>query len=144
MKELQNWKKSFFTIYIGQAFSILSSSAVQFSIIWWITVQTGSALALTIANVIGLLPQAIIGPFAGVWIDRHNLKTIMIIADSAVAVASLILGISFFFGTPPMMFIYVILFIRALGEPFHKPAMHATIPQLVPENELIKEAAWVK
>jgi DHA3 family macrolide efflux protein-like MFS transporter len=80
-----NWRKSFFTIYIGQAFSLLSSSAVQFSIIWWITMETGSAMALTIASVIGLLPQAIIGLFAGVWIDRFNRKKIMIIADSAVA-----------------------------------------------------------
>jgi MFS transporter, DHA3 family, macrolide efflux protein len=138
MENIKNWKKSFFTIYIGQAFSLLSSSAIQFSIIWWITVQTGSALALTIASVAGLLPQAVIGPFAGVWIDRYNRKTIMIIADSAVAVSSLILGVAFFFGTPPMIFVYVILFIRALGETFHKPALQAAIPQLVPESELTK------
>lgn len=62
----QDWKKNFMIIYIGQAFSLLSSSAVQFSIIWWITLETGSALALTIASVVGLLPQAVIGLFAGV------------------------------------------------------------------------------
>lgn len=138
MEKLEKWQKSFFTIYIGQAFSLLSSSAVQFAIIWWITVQTGSAMALTIASVVGLLPQAIIGPFAGVFIDRYNRKTIMILADSAVAFSSLVLGISFFSGTPSLIFIYVILFIRALGETFHKPAMQAAIPQLVPENELTK------
>lgn len=138
MEKTKNWKKNFFTIYIGQAFSLLSSSAVQFSIIWWITVQTNSAMALTIASVVGLLPQAIIGPFAGVWIDRYNRKTIMIIADTAVAISSLILGISFFFGTPPLVFIYVVLFMRALGETFHKPAMQAAMPQLVPESELTK------
>lgn len=138
MEKFQNWKKSFYTIYIGQAFSLLSSSAVQFSIIWWITLQTGSALALTYASVVGLLPQAVIGPFAGVWIDRYNRKTIMIIADSLIALSSLVLGISFFFGSPSMIFIYVILFIRALGETFHKPALQAVIPQLVPESELTK------
>lgn len=37
MVKTKNWKKNFFTIYICQAFSLLSSSAVQFSIIWWIT-----------------------------------------------------------------------------------------------------------
>ncbi|MEG0772124.1 MFS transporter [Clostridium sp.] len=138
MKNLQNWHKTFFTMYIGQAFSLLSSSAVQFSIIWWITLQTGSAMALTAASVVGLLPQAVIGPFAGVWIDRFNRKTIMIIADSAVAVSSLFLGLSFFFTTPSLIFIYFILFIRALGETFHKPAMQAAIPQIVPENQLTK------
>lgn len=132
------WKKPFFTLYIGQAFSLLSSSAVQFSIIWWITIETGSAIALTIASLVGLLPQVVIGPFAGVWIDRYNRKTIMIIADIGVASASLILGISFFLGKPSLIFVFIILFIRALGETFHKPALQAAIPQLVPESELTK------
>lgn len=138
MKKLDKWQKSFFTMYIGQAFSLLSSSAVQFSIIWWITIQTGSAMALTVASVVGLLPQAVIGPFAGVLIDRYNRKTIMIIADIAVAISSLVLGLSFFLTTPSLIFIYFILFIRALGETFHKPAMQAAIPQLVPESQLTK------
>jgi len=138
MKKLENWQKSFLTIYVGQAFSLLSSSAVQFSIIWWITVQTGSALALTTASIIGLLPQAVLGPFAGVVIDRYNRKTIMILADSAIAISSLLLSLSFFFGALSLVFIYFILFIRALGETFHKSAMQASIPQLVPVGELTK------
>ena len=138
MKKLENWQKHFFTIYIGQAFSLLSSSAVQFSIIWWITIQTGSALALTATSVVGLLPQAVLGPFAGVLIDRYSRKTIMILADSAIALSSLILSVSFFLGAPSLVFIYFILFIRALGETFHRPAMQVAIPQLVPISELTK------
>lgn len=138
MKKLENWRKPFFTIYVGQAFSLLSSSAVQFSIIWWITIQTGSALALTVASVIGLLPQAVLGPFAGVVIDRYNRKIIIILADCAIAISSLLLSVSFFFSDPSLVFIYSILFIRALGETFHKPAMQAAIPQLVPVSELTK------
>lgn len=137
-----NWRKSFFTIYIGQAFSLLSSSAVQFSIIWWITMETGSAMALTFASVIGLLPQAIIGLFAGVWIDRFNRKKIMIIADSAVALSSLLLGVLFFIGFKSIIFVYIVLFIRALGETFHKPALQAAIPQLVPSEELTKAGGF--
>ncbi|WP_069999198.1 MFS transporter [Cellulosilyticum sp. I15G10I2] len=138
MKSTQNWRKSFFTIYIGQGFSLLSSSAVQFSIIWWITMETGSAMALTIASVIGLLPQAVIGIFAGVWIDRYNRKKIMIIADSTVALSSLLLGFLFIIGIKSIVFVYIVLFIRALGETFHKPALQAVIPQLVPQSELTK------
>jgi DHA3 family macrolide efflux protein-like MFS transporter len=137
-----SWRNRFFRIYAGQAFSLLSSSAVQFSIIWWITVKTGSAIDLTVATLVGLLPQVIIGPFAGVWIDRHSRKTIMILADTAVAASSLLLGLSFFFGDPPLAFVYAILFLRAIGETFHKPAMKAAIPQLVPEEALTKAGGF--
>lgn len=142
MKKLEEWQKSFFIIYIGQAFSLLSSSTVQFSIIWWITIQTGSALSLTIASIVGLLPQAILAPFAGVWIDRYNRKKVMIIADSAVALSSLFLGVTFLFGNQSMLLVYLVLFIRALGETFHKPALQAMIPQLVPASELTKAGGY--
>jgi len=142
MENKLNWKKPFFTIYSGQAFSLLSSSAVQFSIIWWITMETGSALALTIASVVGLLPQAMIGPFAGVWIDRYNRKKIIILADMIVALSSLFLCILFLLNSCSIYFVYLVLFIRALGETFHKPAMQALIPDIVPESELTKAGGF--
>lgn len=136
------WKKNFFRIYLGQAFSLIGSQAVQFAIIWWITTTTGSAISLTMATVIGLLPQAIIGPFAGVWIDRYNRKTMMIIADTIVALASGALGLAFFIGQPSLIFVYCILFIRALGGTFHTPAMQAAIPSLVPKDELTRAGGF--
>jgi len=142
MSQLNTWKKSFFALYFGQSFSLLSSSAVQFSIIWWITIETGSALALTIASIAGLLPQAIIGLFAGVWIDRFNRKKIIILADGIVAASSLLLGILFFFGIRSLTLVYIVLFVRALGETFHKPALQALIPQIVPQAELTKAGGF--
>jgi DHA3 family macrolide efflux protein-like MFS transporter len=142
MGSVKDWKKPFFTIYIGQAFSLLSSSAVQFAIIWWLTVETGSAIVLTIASIVGLLPQALIGPFAGVWVDRFNRKRIMIIADGAVAAASMMMFIAFLFGKPDLWLIFVILFLRAIGETFHKPALQSAIPQFVPASELTKAGGF--
>jgi DHA3 family macrolide efflux protein-like MFS transporter len=100
--------------------------------------ETGSALSLTIASVVGLLPQAVIGLFAGVWIDRFDRKKIMIVADVAVALSSLLLGLLFFLGIESILYVYVVLFIRALGETFHKPALQTLIPQIVPPSELTK------
>ena len=56
-KPLKHWKKIFILIYTGQVFSLVGSSAVQFSIIWWLTVSTGSAMTLTTAAVVGYLPN---------------------------------------------------------------------------------------
>lgn len=142
MNASQSWKKSFFRIYIGQGFSLLSSSAVQFSIIWWITVETGSAFALTLASVVGLLPQAVIGLFAGVWIDRFDRKRILMLSDIAVAVSSMVLALLFLLGIQDLLVVYIVLFTRALGETFHKPALQATIPQLVPKSELTKAGGF--
>ena len=130
------WRRPFFTLYAGQAFFLVSSMAVQFALIWWITVQTGSALALTVASLLGLVPQIVLGPFAGVLIDRYPRKVVMMLAAALVAVASAALAVSFLFGQPALELVYLILFLRALGETFQKPALQATIPTLVPPEEL--------
>ena len=138
----QNWKKVFAFIYTGQAFSIVGTSVVQFAIIWWLTVKTSSAMTLTIASIVGFLPQALLGPFAGVWVDRFSRKRVMMLADSFTAFSSLILGIGFLMGEPPLWFIYLMLFMRAIGSTFHSPALQAAIPALVPPEFLMKAGGW--
>jgi DHA3 family macrolide efflux protein-like MFS transporter len=143
MNKIINWKRQFVVIYTGQAFSILGSAAVQFAIIWWLTVQTESAVTLTIASVVAFLPNMLIGPFAGVWVDRYNRRTVMIAADGLVAVSSAILGVAFWLvPTPPIWFIYLVLFLRGLGSTFHGPAMQAAIPMFVPADMLTKAGGW--
>lgn len=93
------WKKTFAFIFSGQIFSILTSAMVQFSIIWHLTETTGSATVLMLAGLAGFLPQVVLGPFIGVWLDRWNRKLTMIAADSAIALTSLILGAYFLWGS---------------------------------------------
>ena len=85
---MNNWKKKFIIIWTGQLFSILSSSIAQFSIVLWISLKTGSAEVLSFATIAALLPQALLGPFAGVFVDRWNRKWTMIGADSFMAYIS--------------------------------------------------------
>ena len=45
-----DWKKTFFIIWTGQAFSLLGSEFVQFALVWYLTKQTGSASVLALAS----------------------------------------------------------------------------------------------
>lgn len=138
-----HWKKQFAVIYLGQAFSVLGSAAVQFAVIWWLTVQTESAVTLMLASIVSFLPNMLIGPFAGVWIDRYNRRTVMIAADGLVAFSSVVLGLAFLMAqTPPTWFIYMVLFLRGVGNTFHTPAMQAAIPSFVPAQMLTKAGGW--
>ena len=140
---MDTWKKQFAIIYAGQAFSLIGSAAVQFAIIWWLTIQTESAVTLTIAAIVSFIPNMVIGPFAGIWIDRYNRRTIMMAADGLVALSSVFLAAAFLFmDTVPIWFVYGILFLRGLGASFHLPAMQAAIPMLVPPEMLVKAGGW--
>ncbi len=140
---MNSWKKQFAVIYAGQAFSLLGSAAVQFAVIWWLTIQTESAITLTLATIVAFIPNMIIGPFAGVLIDRYNRRTVMIAADALVALSSIALGAAFLISNAPAIwFIYFILFLRGLGNTFHSPAMQAAIPMFVPVEMLTKAGGW--
>ncbi|WP_404457149.1 MFS transporter [Oceanobacillus kapialis] len=139
----KKWKQKFFAIYTGQFFSLLSSAAVQFSIIWWLTDTTGgSPLVLTLAGLAGFLPQALAGPFAGTITDRYSRKLMMILADMTVALGSLILFTTLYFYEASITFVILVLAIRSLATAFHMPAMQASIPLLAPEEHLTKVAGW--
>lgn len=133
-----SWKKKFSIIWVGQFISLISSSAVNFAIIIWLSLETGSAEVLAFAAIAGLLPQAIIGPIAGVYIDRWNRKKTMIFADAFVALCTLVMSISFYIGYESLILIYVMLALRSVGAAFHMPAMQAAIPMLAPKSELLR------
>src|SRR5512139_2853480 len=93
----EKWAGRFFTIWTGQAFSLFGSSLVQFALVWWLTQKTGSATVLATSTMAALLPQIILGPFAGALVDRWNRRIIMVVADASIALATLLLV--YLFGT---------------------------------------------
>lgn len=130
--------RPFFTLWTGQAISLLGSQLVQFALIWWMTQQTGSATVLAVASIVGLVPQVILGPLAGVLVDRWNRRRVMLVADLVVALATLGLAIVFWSGGVELWHVYVALFIRALGGSFHGPAMSASTSLMVPQDQLTR------
>jgi MFS transporter, DHA3 family, macrolide efflux protein len=135
-----HWKPKFFTIFSGQALSLFGSSLVQFALVWYLTQKTGSATILATATLIAMLPQIVLGPFVGALVDRWNRRLVMMIADGAIALATLALAGLFWFGAVPVWQIYAILFLRSMGGAFHWPAMQASTSLMVPKEQLARAA----
>ncbi|MHB8807696.1 MAG: MFS transporter, partial [Anaerolineaceae bacterium] len=89
MKMRGNWKRHFFPFWTSQMLSLLGSALVQFSLVWWLTKETGSATILAMASMFALIPEIVIQPFAGAITDRINRKKVIIISDGAIALATL-------------------------------------------------------
>lgn len=134
----KGWAVRFYTLWTGQALSLLGSQLVQFAIIWYLTQETNSATTLAIASMMGLLPQVLLSPFIGTWVDRGNRRLIMLFADGAVALSTAILAILFLFGQTDILYIYIVLFIRAIGGGFHQSAFGASVVLLVPKDQLAR------
>jgi DHA3 family macrolide efflux protein-like MFS transporter len=121
-----------------QFISMLTSYAVHFAIIIWLSLEHRSAGVLAVAGISAILPQAIIGSFAGVFIDRWNRKKVLILSDAFLALCALIMVIPLRNDAVNLNWIYLMLGLRSVGNAFHSPAMHAIAPLLVPQQELLR------
>ncbi len=138
----QKWKQKFIILWLGQGVSVFTSAVIQMAIVWYLTDTTGSAAVLTFATFIGYMPQVLLGPFIGAWIDRYDRKTIMIGADLFIAAVTSILVFRGLFGPIPVWLVMVILFFRSVGAAFHNPSLQAVTPSIVPEEELARYAGY--
>jgi len=128
--------RGYIIFWIGQLISLLGSSIVQFSIIWWITVETGSELFLAISTFLGFGPTMLFTPIAGVFVDRWSRKKLIASADFLQAVATIGLIFSFMIGIADIWFVLAIITLRGIFQAFHGPAVQAIIPLLVPKDKL--------
>src|SRR5690606_8554733 len=106
---MDNWKKVFLIIWTGQFFSILTSYTVNFAIIVWLSIHTGSAEILAYAAIASLLPQSLIGPFAGVYVDRWDRKLTMMLADGFIAICTLAIAFLFYLDLADLWYIIILL-----------------------------------
>ncbi len=95
----------------------------------------GSEIALAKLISFTIIPVFIIGPIAGVWVDRLNKKDIMIISDVARGV--LVLLIPLFIVMKQILLVYFVIFVLFSISRFFIPSKMALIPEIVPKDKLL-------
>jgi DHA3 family macrolide efflux protein-like MFS transporter len=135
---MPGWKKRVTVFLIGQTISTFGSMLVQYALLWHLTLTTKSGVILALAAVFGFLPQAIVSIFAGVWADRVNRKVMIILSDSAIALATLGLAFVMLYGTDDLWLIFLVMAVRSVGAGVQMPAISALLPQIVPTDRLLR------
>jgi len=120
----------------GQQFSMLGSMIVGFVITFWLTIETGSAVVLSISTFLMFIPQIIITPFSGVIADRWNKKAIIAASDSMQAIVTFLLFVFFLFDIQNLWLVLGINTVRASLFAFQYPTVHSLIPAMVPQDKL--------
>ena len=142
MDQIQNnWKRKTLLFLASQCITLFGSMIVQMSIIWYVTLKTSSGGWVAAFTICSYLPQFLISFFAGVWADRYNRKKLIILADGVITIATFIM----FLVIPLISTDFVLLgallvisIIRSIGAGVQTPAVNSVIPQLVPEEYLMK------
>ncbi len=87
--------RTFFAIWFGQFVSLLGSQLTGFALGVWVYNQTHSVSMLALVQVALQAPYVVLSPLAGVFADRWNRRTAMIVSDFGAGLSVLVAGVLF-------------------------------------------------
>jgi MFS family permease len=125
----------FTLVWLGQIVSVLATSMSLFALTIWVFEKTGSATALGLMQVFFITPLLIVTPFAGVMVDRHNRKLMMMVSDLTAGLATISILILQAFGVLEVWHLYAAAVFQGLGNAFQWPAYSATISTMIPKEK---------
>lgn len=127
--------RNFRHLWCGQIVSQLGDWFNTVALIALLYELTGSATAVALFMVMQVLPVALVGPAAGVVIDRSDRRTILITADLVRAIA--VLGLLLVDDPGDVWLVYVVIGVMVSASGFFEPARSATVPMIVAREDLV-------
>lgn len=144
--------RNFAALWSGQALSIIGDMVFTTTLVIWIATQVArgqawAPLAVSGVLVAAAIPAFLIGPFAGVFVDRLDKRSMMLWMDglrvfiaAALILATGAVPLPFLpGGRLPLMWtlgaIYAIVFLVNAADQFFRPAMMALVGDIVPEAD---------
>lgn len=128
--------RNFLFLWLGQLVSNFGDRLTQMALVALVYQRNpGSEIALAKLISFTVIPVFIIGPIAGVWVDRLNRKNVMCISD--ILRGCLVLSIPFFIGINHMLPVYLAIFLAFSISRFFIPSKMAIIPDLVSRDKLL-------
>src|ERR1700722_17612572 len=83
---------NFRLFFSGQSISLIGTWMTRIATSWLVYRLTGSAWLLGIVGFMGQIPTFLLAPFAGVWVDRWNKRTVLVWTQALAALQSLALA----------------------------------------------------
>jgi MFS family permease len=126
-------KQPFFALWLARFISSVGDWLALLPLFSLIAFQRhGSASETSMVMVSFAVPVILLGPVAGAFVDRSNLKRTLIICDLMCAVLAALLAFS-----GQLYQMYLLMAALSAVSCFFAPAQTAALPLIVPENELL-------
>ncbi|MDD2990711.1 MAG: MFS transporter [Zoogloea sp.] len=132
--------RNFRLYFLGQAVSILGSWIQQVAMAWLVYRITGSAALLGVTAFAALIPQLLVGPLAGAWIDKHDKRKWLLWVQGLLATQALVLaGLTWAGWVGPRLLVGMAVLLGVLNS-FDTPLRQSLISVFVARREDLPNA----
>ncbi|MBU7019077.1 MAG: MFS transporter [Theionarchaea archaeon] len=126
--------RGFLLLWTGQAVSFIGDQ-FHFIAIMGLLLYEYNVSSVEVGTLMVALsaPSLIIGPLAGVYVDRWSRKWVMIVSDIIRGILVILIPL-----TTSLWQIYLIMFLVSSVSRFFFPAFNSALPNIVPREHLLK------
>ena len=130
--------RDFRLLWTGMFVSMVGDGFYYVAVAWQVYEMSDSPTSLAVVGIAWSLPQVLIVPFTGVLADRMDRRRLMIGADVIRAIAIGTVGLVAIAGELTIPLLVGLVMIFGVGQALFQPAFHSIVPDLVPEDLLVR------
>ena len=112
------WGRNVVVFLTGQTVSLFGSMIVQYAVMWYVTLETRSGVAVAAYAVAAFLPQGIVSIIGGTLADRVNRRVLVMVSDGVIALTTLALAMLMLNGVTDLWVILLAVGVRSVGAGF--------------------------
>lgn len=132
------WNRNFLLLWQGQLVSSLGDNFYAIALGFWVLEKTGSTGLMGTLIAVSTLPRVVISPFAGVWVDRLERKSLLVAMDVIRGLASAGIGMAAYGGMLEIWMAFAAGIVLSICGSFFSPAVSSAIPDIVPQEKIVQ------
>ena len=137
-------KRPFLLLWIVNITTTLALELFFVTILVAVFEETSSTVQAAGTMVARMLPSFVLGPIAGVLVDRYPRKNVLISMDILrILLIGIAIGLTQAGGSVPILGSYLVLAGLATADVFHRPARISLIPSLIEQDELVRANSFI-
>lgn len=137
--------RDFRLLWLGQVTSQFGDACYEIAMVWLVLQLTGQDyFSVGLVIFARLAPYVVIGPFAGVYVDRWDRKRTMVITDVVRGFVVLIVPLLHVVGALEVWHVAAVAFTLTTCRTLFNPALQASIPRIVDESRLVGANALIQ
>lgn len=132
--------RNFQLFFFGQSISVVGTWMMRLATSWLVYRLTGSALLLGIVSFAGQIVSFVLGPFAGVWVERLDRRKLLVWTQSAAAIQALVMAALTLAHVINLWEIVALTALQGLINAFDMPGRQSFLVEMVDERDDLSNA----
>ncbi len=129
-------ERNFRLFFAGMTVSLTGTWMETTGRAWLALELSGDPTAVGIAVGLNYLPVLVLGPFAGLVVDRSDKRRLLVRSQALMATTSLVLATVVLTGVVELWMLYALSACNGIGLAFENPGRRSFIPEMVPREDV--------